>query len=291
VPFSPAESLPARLAAQITDRDRYLTQMLAEHRVLTSQQITDLAFDSPITARHRLQVLTGLQVAERFRPRRQCGSAPWHYVLGSMGALLASDTLDSLQSDPPSDPGPAGRRRWRRDKALSIAASARLPHLVGVNSVFTGLARAARAQHGCELAVWWSERRCAAAWGDLARPDGYGLWCEHGARVPFWLEYDTGSEHLPQLAGKLAGYTELAAVLDGPTPWLLVVLPGLRRETEARRALRAARLPLATAVLAGGTGAAGPVWLPLHGQQRRPLAGLAAQARSRPEPDRGGACW
>jgi len=122
--------------------------------------------------------------------------------------------------------------------------------------------------------VWWSERRCAAAWAEFVRPDGYGLWTEAGRRVAFCLEYDTGSEHLPQLAGKLAGYADLAAVLDQP-PWLLFVLPSRRRETEARRVLRTAALPVATAVDDPASSVAGARWWPLGlPEQRCRLAAL-----------------
>jgi len=117
-------------------------------------------------------------------------------------------------------------------------------------------------------------RRCAAAWAEFVRPDGYGLWTEAGRRVAFCLEYDTGTEHLPQLAGKLAGYADLAAVLDQP-PWLLFVLPSRRRETEARRVLRTAALPIATAVDDPASSAAGARWWPLGlAEQRCRLAAL-----------------
>jgi len=261
------------IAAHLTDRDRYLCHMLSEHQVLTTNQLCDLAFDSTITARHRLAVLTQLQLVDRFRPRRPTGSAPMHYVLAALGADIVreqpacdSDDLTPLEDLP--------TLRWRRDRALAIATSSRLPHLVGVNSVFTGLVCTARTDPGCALSVWWSERRCAAAWAEFVRPDGYGLWTEAGRRVAFCLEYDTGSEHLAQLAGKLAGYADLAAVLDQP-PWLLFVLPSRRRETEARRVLRTAALPVATAVADPASSAAGARWWPLGlAEQRCRLAAL-----------------
>src|SRR5262249_43988969 len=41
------------------------------------------------------------------------------------------------------------------------------------------------------------------------RPDGYGLWAEHGRTVPLFLEYDTGGEPLDMLTAKLDGYHAL----------------------------------------------------------------------------------
>src|SRR5262249_8440287 len=41
-------------------------------------------------------------------------------------------------------------------------------------------------------------------------PDGLGSWAEDDRDIVFLLEYDTGSEHLPKLAGKLHGYADMA---------------------------------------------------------------------------------
>ena len=58
-------------------------------------------------------------------------------------------------------------------RALSWAASQRLGHLLGVNGFFTSLAGAGRASGGTSaLTEWWSERRCAAEFGGIVRPDG-----------------------------------------------------------------------------------------------------------------------
>ena len=162
---SPA--LLAALAGRLTARDRWLLRMLLEHRVLTTTQITGLAYGSPRRAALRLSDLYRLRAVDRFRPLAATGSSPYHWVLDQAGAevLAAEDGL------------PVARLGYRRDRALDIAFSPRLAHTVGANGVFAALAAAARHGDG-ELACWWSERRCAAAWGDLTRPDGYGLWRE-----------------------------------------------------------------------------------------------------------------
>jgi len=99
-----------------------------------------------------------------------------------------------------------------------------LHHRVGANGFFTALLREARACAGCRLATWRSALWCAAEWGDLARPDGYGIWIEPGARVPFLLEYDRGTESGSRLAEKLDGYRDLLSVAASPT-WLLFRFP------------------------------------------------------------------
>jgi hypothetical protein len=211
-----------------------------------------------ITARHRLGVLTSLRLVDRFRPYREAGSAPWHYVLDVLGAAVAWEDDETA------------RASWRRDKALAIATSSRLGHLVGTNGFFTALIRIARRSSGrCRLRTWRSERGCTAEWGDLVRPDGFGEWAEGGVDVQFFVEWDMGTERVERLAGKLPGYGDLAAVL-GNAAWVLFAFPTPRRENAARSSLKAP-VPVATAVLGQGESPAGPVWLPLDERRRRRL--------------------
>ena len=164
---SAAERLAA-LAGRLTDRDRTLCRLLHQHRVLTTPQLIDLAFPSRNAAEHRLAILHQLGVLDRFRPHHTPGSAPYHYVLGPLGAALLAAEADQ-------EPAQLG---YRRDRTLALAHSQRLAHLLGVNSFFCALARAARGQPDAALEVWWSEQRCAAQWGRLVHPDGYGRWRE-----------------------------------------------------------------------------------------------------------------
>jgi hypothetical protein len=54
-------------SARLTDRDRYLVRLVADHRVLTTDQLCAVGFDSVITARHRLGALVRIGVLRRFR--------------------------------------------------------------------------------------------------------------------------------------------------------------------------------------------------------------------------------
>ena len=128
------------------------------------------------------------------------------------------------------------------------------------------------------MAEWWSERRCAAAYGAVVRPDGYGRWHEAGSEVRFFLEYDAGTEALGRLAEKLEGYRKLSVTTSSPR-WTLFWFPGPRREAGARRALAGAEVPVATGTGADGRGPADSVWLPLGRDDVRLAMGELATAR------------
>jgi len=234
----------AFLAGHLTARDRWLARVLHEHRVLTSTQLTRLAFGSTRTANQRLLQLHQWRVIDRFQPFLDVGAAPMHYVLDLAGAavLAAEDGL------PPAEVG------YRHDRAIGIGHSLRLAHTVGVNGLYTALVALARhttnTGHAAgalgERAVtaWWPETRCARLWGDLARPDAYARWRENDAEIEFFLEYDTGTEPLTRVAGKLHDYHRLAAATAITTP-VLFWFPTPAREAAARHALAATLAALA----------------------------------------------
>lgn len=244
-----SEDLYVRVAGRLTERDRWLCEMLFQHKVLTTNNICDLAFDNLTTARHRLSELHALRLVDRFRPWRVAGSAPLHYVLDEMGAEVVAATRCVERE----------QLGWRRERSLAIATSQRLDHLVGVNSFFTALVRSARHHSGASLLEWWSEQRCAAEWGDIVRPDGFGIWAEDDGEVAFFLEFDCGTERLHRLAAKVSGYAELAQVVTFPV-LVLFALPSHGRENEARRVLADCDVAVATAVLAPGESPDAPVW-------------------------------
>ena len=230
--------LAAALAARLTARDRWLLRMLHEHRVLTTDQITQLAFGTTRAATARLAVLYQYRAVDRFRPLAAAGSSPLHFILDEAGALLLA-TEDGITQ---------GELGYRRDRSMAVALSPRLAHDTGANGVFTALAAAARASGGqAALECWWGERRCAAAWGEHARPDGYGRWTEQApgqpaAAVDFFLEYDTGSEPLSRVVAKLAGYAALAARTGITTP-VLFWLRSPSREAALHARLAGRRRP------------------------------------------------
>ena len=78
-----------------------------------------------------------------------------------------------------------------------------------------------------------------------------------GVRLPFLLEYDTGSERLARLEAKLDGLRQAG---PGRRPSDLGALPlsDLGRETSARRVLVHPEVPVATAVISPGAAPDGP---------------------------------
>lgn len=262
-----------RLAPRLTGRDRWILRMCHEHRVLTTPQLTRLAFGTGSAARRRLHRLHRYGVLATFRPLRTRGSAPAHWVLAPAGAaVLAAEAGLEVR-----DLG------YRPDRALAIAHSLHLAHTLGLNDWFTTLATTPGPD---QLLAWWSQDRCHALWGDLARPDGYGRYTHPDGTLDFFLEYDLGTMALSTVAAKLLGYADLARTSTVVTP-ILLWTPTLARETAARKALRdtwtgltdPAAVPVATAAaeLLAPTGTpADRVWLALDdtGGHRVPLSQL-----------------
>ncbi|MEV7523728.1 replication-relaxation family protein [Streptomyces sp. NPDC091371] len=251
----------AALARILTPRDLWLARMLHEHRVLTTHQITSLAYTSLRSAQRRLRTLHDSGVLDSFRPLTQTGSAPEHYTLGPAGAaVLAAHAGCDL-----ADLG------WRPSHTGRIAYSPSLGHDLGVNELLTHLA--ARARTGTTplagLNIWLSERSCARRWGDIVRPDAYAEWQEGEARLSFLLEYDTGSQPLPRVEAKLVGYAAFCTTTS-TQPALLIHTRTHSRDQALRRRLAAPARELGLSVATSSADFTtsspwGPWWSPLQG--------------------------
>ena len=265
---------PLSLLRYLSSNDRLIVSMLAEHQVLTTQQICDLAFSGLDTAQRRLLSLVRRQVLDRFRWRVPVGSQPWHYTLGVAGTALAAAERGT---EPP-------RPAQLQQRCLRLATSPRLAHLVGVNGFFCSLARHARQHPGSGLDAWWSERRCGEVYGEVVRPDAYGVWSEGERSVEFFLEHDTGSEPLSRVAAKLDAYAELA-LAGGPRHPVLIWLATAAREANLQQRLAEHRPPhpVATAsrelAEARGISPAGALWLVPGSPRRERLVGLGPAER------------
>ncbi len=254
--------LAVAIARRITDRDRQIANSLYEHRVLTAQQVHELYFDSLDRTRDRLAQLHELRVVERFRPYRQYGSHPYHYLLDQAGALL-------LASDRGID---VGELDYSPARTLRLASSQQLTHQVQANGIVTRLAQAVRATPGAGLVEWRGQRRCAQTWGELVRPDSYLRLQFPTGQVEAWLEHDRSTETLARLQDKLDRYSELAIALEQRLMLLLTLISD-RREHEVRRALRPTdevRL-LTTTIERHQADPLAPNWLALDTERRMSL--------------------
>ncbi|WP_194900013.1 replication-relaxation family protein [Catenulispora pinisilvae] len=257
----PRRAALADLAARLTARDRWLLHALREHQVLTGPQIARIAYTNIRTANLRLALLTNdMRVIERFRPLRISGSAPEHYVLGAYGAqVLAAEAGVTIK-----------QLGYHRSRTLGIAHSPRLRHTVGVNELYSHFAAASAPANDPvgALSAWWSELTCFHLYGDLARPDAFGSWQAPDPRggvrsTEFFLEYDTGTENLERLLGKLDGYARLAQVTGTDTPVLFWLQSPLRERALHRLlALNPPAVPVATATPEScrESGITGPIW-------------------------------
>jgi hypothetical protein len=143
-----------RIQAALTDRDLVLLGWLADHGVLTTDQIAVALFPSVNFAQRRLRGLLSMRAVDRFRPQRpDGGSYPNHWMLAQLG----TDVIASQRGEPAPRRDQARQRRWH------LTNRANLPHLLGINDFFTQLAAHARTHPDAELRRWWSPARCQQA--------------------------------------------------------------------------------------------------------------------------------
>ncbi|MFJ5952498.1 replication-relaxation family protein [Streptomyces noursei] len=259
----------AALARRLTARDLWLVRMLHEHRVLTTHQITRLAYTSLRSAQRRLRTLHHHAVVDSFRPLTQTGSAPEHYTLGPAGAAL-------LAAQAGLDVAALG---WRPTHTGRIAYSPSLGHDLGVNDLLTHLAAHTHTTPTTSLTLWLSEHSAARRWGDIIRPDAYAHYHDGDQLLPFFLEYDTGSQPLARVEAKLTGYAAFTTA-TGARPALLVHTRTQSRDQALRHRLAdaARKLNLNVATSSADfttTEPWGPWWAPLQpGARRTTLAAL-----------------
>jgi len=249
-----------RLSHRLTSRDLHLARLLAEHRTLTTPQITGLLFAHPGTARNRLRQLREIGFLDRFTHRTPDGDRVTCWVPG----LLSARYTALAEDQPPPTP------RAVRTAQDRILANPQLDHLLGVNQFFTDLTHHARTHPGTRLLRWWSAERTAAAFAGRIHPDGHGIWQVEGDRpatVGFWLEHDTGSMPVPRVLAKLRSYQGLQQA-GGPAFAVLLWVHSPRREEHLHEALAhgpvAPEVTVATGLQHHGHGdPAGDSWWPV----------------------------
>ena len=231
-------------AFRTTDRDRWILAMLHEHQILATEQITALAFGGARTARARLNELTGLALIERTRSNPAGpGASSYLYTLAPAGAvLLAAERDQDLKT-----------LRYDRARTRRAALRPDLPHSLGCNTLMIRLATSHRTGATGQLTTWLGALSCLRRWGDEIRPDAYGHYTHRevpGADCGFFIEYDTGSESITQLAAKVRGYVRFARNHTGHHP-ILIHTSHPAREARLHTLLRETHgtcpVPIATA--------------------------------------------
>jgi hypothetical protein len=284
-----AERNNLRARAWILDeRDHAILLSLLEHKVLTTDQIKSLYFRSLRRCQHRLKELRDLGLLGSFTPRRGFGEGkpPDCLFLTKAGLSACAERKGVRASDLP----------WIPDE--SYRGSQNLAHRLGVNSFFSALVEASRANEGHCLFTWRPEYWVRTKVAEI-KPDGFGRYLHADGVCEFYLEYDRGTEAFGALARKLEAYLRLATGWTKEQeligfPNLLLVVPEEVREEEVGSALRHAvgrlhvpgtlttAFPLFVASEDGLTelGVLGPVWrhLSTHGE-RVPLVDLPSRAR------------
>jgi len=226
---------------RLTPRDRVLLSWLAEHYLLSADQITTALFTSRRTAQQRLTILHRIGALTRFAFSTAYGAPDpsYLYTLGPLGLTLHPHAY----SDP--DRGGLKAPRSHLERARRIVASRKLAHLVGVNQFFIDLHAHTRSHDETRLERWWSEQHATDAYGSAGiRPDGHGVWRVGATTVGFFLELDNATENLGRVVAKLRAYQRLTEF--GPRYPILFWVPDTRRENNLQRAL--SELPAAMAV-------------------------------------------
>lgn len=257
------------ITSRITARDARMLRLIAEHRVLTSRQITTALFTDPSAARHRIRLLREAGLIETFRP--PVTRYPPLYCVATAKAVK----LLGYSSDAAYKP-PAGAHQ----AATAAALRPDLEHLRGVNEFFCRLIAHARSHPEAALEEWRSEWATAKLFPARVRPDGFGRWRDGEAWCEFFLEYDTGTEPLGRLAAKLPGYAELMHSADTCSPvlfWLRT--PGREQHLHKSLASTDIDIPIATAVGDPTTSdIAGRAWQLAFAAERLSLAELGQAA-------------
>ncbi len=254
---SPSSRRPSRQERlenlrRLTLRDRQLLGWLAEHYLLSTDQITTALFPSRRAALLRLATLRSIDAVTRFVDITT-GTQQYLYALGPLGAVLHP----TAYTDP--DRPTARPPRSSIERTERIIGSTKLRHLLGVNQLFVDLHAYTRTDPNARLQRWWSEQHATAAYAAAdIHPDAHGVWTAGDHTVGFFLEHDNGTETLRTVLRKLRAYERLTEF--GPRYPVLLRVPSRRRETNLLRAL--AGVPTAMPVATGihDEHPAGPAW-------------------------------
>ena len=265
----PRPNPDADITSRITSRDATMLRLIAEHRVLTTHQLTTALFTDPGKTRQRIGILRAAGLIETFRPP-STSMAPLHCVATAKAVKLLGYSGGTVPA-PPTGAGQA---------ATAAALRPDLNHLRGVNEFFCRLIAHARTRPECSLEEWRSEWSTAHLFPGRVRPDGFARWREGEAWCEFFLEYDTGTEPLHRLTAKISGYAELMHTADTCSPvlfWLRT--PGREEHLHTLLSRTGSAVPVATAVGdPAGADIPASIWRPTFTTQAKYTLAALGQA-------------
>jgi len=245
---------------------RAVLQAVAEHKILSTDQIEILFFGSDRSTQRALAELrdAGLIVTFEWQSSKRTRDANRHFLSPAGARLVAT---------------------WRRCRVADLgampadeaAAETLMPHRSGVNRFFCDLVRQTLKLPGYGVETWRDEHKLRTPYGEI-QPDSLGRLLHPGGAVEFYFEYDRDTERIKPLIDKFVSYLRIASTWESPDgrpfPSVLFVVPKDDRELDLLRALlmaveewdptraSTARLPLyctTVAWLAKG-GQLGAVW-------------------------------
>lgn len=228
-PRRPAGELRYSLVPLLTDRDREIVAAVARFKVFTAEQLAEMFFDTRKRAQVRLHRLYELGVLDRFQPYREgWGSSPYHYVLGPLGAEMASADAEEDAHTP--------FRRRRSELGLALGRPRDLAHFVTVNGFYASLIGHARRHPEARLLDWMTAAE-AKKWSyGMVEPDAFGEWAEGDRTVEFFLVVDRGGP-VEALVADLSRYDRFDSE-RGAQAWVLIVFTSRQREVRARGLLQ-----------------------------------------------------
>ncbi|GIE99499.1 replication-relaxation family protein [Paractinoplanes rishiriensis] len=195
---------------RLTETDLQVLRLVAEHEVMSTEQLAALCFANPARVADavvRLDYLATRAMLVKFGhpgthpagvpaddlsnrapaglptpvPGRWGDGRRWSWSLGQGGAYWAG-VERILNSD-----------RWVDAWSRSFVPLAR-PHLrrrLALGDFFTALHHRAVGRQYARLDQWWGPARCADTSGGKTRPDAHGRWRYGTATVPFWIYSDS----------------------------------------------------------------------------------------------------
>jgi hypothetical protein len=195
---------------RLTDTDLQVLRLVAEHEVMSTEQVAALCFPNPARvadAAVRLDYLATRALLVKFahpgthppgiaadhlnnRPPaglpspvavRWGDGRRWAWSLGQGGAYWAG--VERILN----------RDRWVDAWSRSFVPLGR-PHLrrrLALGDFFAALHHSAVGRAYAGLDQWWGPARCADVSGGKTRPDAYGRWRYGNVTVPFWIYSDS----------------------------------------------------------------------------------------------------